>query len=94
MLIPEQIGTILRAIQKYEIMMFTVGTNMNGISIVGFNTIGKPNTIGSLIPKIPGTKASLPKSVIRLDLQNNNIAINNDNVEPHPPNVANKSWNC
>ena len=67
---------------------------MNGISIVGFNTIGKPNTIGSLIPKIPGTKASLPKSVIRLDLQNNNIAINNDNVEPHPPNVANKSWNC
>ena len=45
-------------------MIFTVGTNMNGIRIVGFNTIGKPNTIGSLIPKIPGTKASLPKSVI------------------------------
>ena len=36
-------------------------------------------------------KSSLPKSVIRLDLQNNNVAINNDNVEPHPPNVANKS---
>lgn len=35
-----------------------------------------------------------PNSVIRLDLQNNNIAIINDNVEPQPPKVANKSWNC
>ena len=71
-----------------------VGTKINGIIIVGFNTIGNPNTIGSLIPKIPGTNDNFPNSVIRLDLQNNNIAIINDNVEPHPPKVANKSWNC
>ena len=71
-----------------------VGTKINGIIIVGFNTIGNPNTIGSLIPKIPGTNDNFHNSVIRLDLQNNNIAIINDNVEPQPPKVANKSWNC
>ena len=33
-------------------------------------------------------------SLIHIYLQNNNIAIINDNVEPQPPKVANKSWNC
>ena len=61
-LIPEeQIGTKFIAIAKYEITIFTVGTNTKGINNVGFNTIGNPKTIGSLIPKIPGTKESLPK---------------------------------
>lgn len=91
-LIPEQIGTKFIAIAKYEITIFTVGTNTKGINNVGFNTIGNPKTIGSLIPKIPGTKESLPKFVIRFDYQNKSIAITNDKVDPAPPKVANKSW--
>ena len=67
---------------------------MNGTNIAGFKTIGKPNNIGSFIPNIPGTNDILPRFFIRFDLQNNNIAITSDNVEPAPPNVANKSWNC
>ena len=35
--------------------------------------------------KIPGTKESLPKFVIRFDLQNKSIAITNDKVDPAPP---------
>lgn len=93
-LTPEHIGTKFIAIAKYDITMFIVGTNMNGTNIAGFKTIGKPNNIGSFIPNIPGTNDILPRFFIRFDLQNNNIAITSDNVEPAPPNVANKSWNC
>ena len=66
---------------------------MNGIINIGFNTIGKPNIIGSLIPKIPGTIDNLPNWVILLDLQNNNITITSESVLPPPPNVVKKSVN-
>ena len=67
---------------------------MNGIRIIGFSTMGRPNTIGSLMPNTPGMNASLPSSLIRLEWQNNSMAINSDKVEPQPPKVANRSWNC
>ena len=41
-------------------MSHEIRTPMNGIINIGFNTIGKPNIIGSLIPKIPGTIDNLP----------------------------------
>ena len=75
-------------------MILRVGTKINGIMSVGLRTIGIPNTIGSLIPKIPGISASFPNSVTRLDLQKANIAIINEIVDPQPPNVAKRSWNC
>ena len=74
--------------------IFIVGTNINGASITGFSTIGRPNIIGSLIPNIAGIPDNFPSSVILFDLQKNNIAITNDSVDPAPPKVANKSWNC
>ena len=74
--------------------MLMVGTSMNGIRIIGFNTIGRPNTSGSLIPKIPGINASLPNSLTRLERQKSSMAISRDRVEPQPPKVANRSWNC
>ncbi len=75
-------------------MMLMVGTNIKGISIIGFSKIGNPKIIGSLIPNTPGIKASFPSSLIRFDRQNKSMAINSDKVEPAPPKVANKSWNC
>ena len=67
---------------------------MKGMRIIGFSTMGRPNTRGSLMPNTPGINASLPNSLIRLEWQNKSIAMSSDNVEPHPPKVANKSWNC
>ena len=64
---------------------------MNGISIIGFSRIGSPKMIGSLIPKHPGIIASLPSSLIRLDLQKSSMAIRSESVEPAPPKVANRS---
>ncbi|MPN59132.1 hypothetical protein SDC9_206851 [bioreactor metagenome] len=40
--------------------MDTTGAKDIGISISGLKTIGMPNFIGSLIPKAPGTIATLP----------------------------------
>ena len=41
-----------------------------------------------------GIRESFPSSVIRFDLQNKIMAIAKDSVEPAPPKVANRSWNC
>ena len=74
--------------------MFTVGTSMNGMSMSGFMTIGRPKMTGSLMLKMPGTRASLPSCLMRFDLQNSSIAMMSESVEPAPPKVANRSWNC
>ena len=66
---------------------------MNGTIITGFNTIGRPKMIGSLIPKIPGTILNFPSFVIRSDLQNNNIQITSDKVLPPPPKLQKKLEN-
>ena len=70
------------------------GVKINGTTITGFNTIGKPKIIGSLIPKIPGINDNLPSSVIRFERQKKSIAMIRESVEPAPPKTANKSWNC
>ena len=74
--------------------MLTVGTTMNGMIMVGFSTMGRPKMIGSLMLKIPATRDSFPRELIRLDLQNSTMAITRDRVDPAPPKVANRSWNC
>ena len=66
---------------------------MNGMIIIGFNTIGKPKMIGSLIPKIPGTMLNLPNTLIRSDLQNSSIQITSDSVLPPPPKFVKKFEN-
>ena len=50
-----------KAIQA--IIALTVGAMMNGIINIGFNTIGAPKIIGSLILKIEGTNAVLPNAL-------------------------------
>ena len=48
-------GIILNTmIHKYPIILHTIGDIINGTTNIGFITIGKPNTIGSLILNIPG----------------------------------------
>ena len=62
----------------------TTGTKINGIIINGFNTIGKPKIIGSLILKIAGPIDNFPKVFNYFDLERNN-RIHNPNVDPPPP---------
>ena len=72
-------------------MIFTSGVNKNGITIIGFNTTGKPNVTISLIPKIPGIKANRPSFFIRSDFARNTIKNTRDNVLPPPPKLPKKS---
>ena len=85
MMTPLQIGTRPILITTQVTMILNIGTKINGIAMTGFKTIGRPKITGSLIPKIPGTMANLPRPLIRCDLQNDSIAINRDNVDPAPP---------
>ena len=52
------------SIAKYETIVNTTGTNMNGISKSGFITIGIPKVTISLILNIPGAIDNLPKLLI------------------------------
>lgn len=54
-LTPVVLGIIPHNVARYDRIKFIIGTKINGIAIIGFNTIGKPKIIGSLIPNIPGT---------------------------------------
>lgn len=64
----------------------TTGTNINGIIINGFNTIGNPKMIGSLILKIAGPIDKRPNVFNSLDLERVN-KIHNPKVAPPPPKV-------
>ena len=41
-------------VAKYPIEIEITGASKNGMNMIGFKTIGKPNKIGSLMLKIPG----------------------------------------
>ena len=72
-------------------VIFTSGVNKNGITIIGFNTTGKPNVTISLIPKMPGIKANRPSFFIRSDFARKTIKNTRDNVLPPPPKLPKKS---
>ena len=93
-MIPFVIGTIPIFITTQVTTILNIGTRMNGIAITGFKTIGSPKMMGSLIPKIPGNMDNLPSCLILDDLQKASIAIISDNVDPAPPYVAKRFWNC
>ena len=78
---------------KPERIVFATGVKMNGIAINGFNTIGKPKMIGSLIPKIPAGRESFPRVFKRLDFAKKAIMITSANVDPPPPKLQKKSEN-
>ena len=61
--------------------------------MIGFNTIGKPKIIGSLIPKNPGTIDKRPSCLIRFDLHTVTIRITRESVEPPPPKFVKKLLN-
>ena len=61
--------------------------------MMGFKTIGSPYMTGSLIPKIPGTMEIFAMSFARRELQNKNITINSERVDPPPPNSAKNASN-
>ena len=48
---------------------------------------------GSLMPKMPGIIEILAMLLTRFDWQNKNMAINNERVDPPPPNVAKNESN-
>ena len=58
------------AIRIYVPVVRIQGINMNGSIITGFMTIGRPNVTGSLTPKQPAGRHSLPSvlKVFSLDL--------------------------
>ena len=69
-------------------MAVTNGVITNGIIKVGFNTIGAPNIIGSLILN---TAIGAPNAAIVLVsflFEKINIAITRANVAPDPPKLA------
>ena len=53
---------------------------INGIAKIGFNTNGKPNTTGSLIPQIPGTNENLAIDLWSSRFEKNSIAKNSYNL--------------
>ena len=58
---------------------------MNGTINTGFNTIGVPKIIGSLILKQDGKKHVFPKELAYFDLERNANKIANPIVQPDPP---------
>lgn len=65
---------------------------MNGINIIGFKTIGKPNMTGSLILNSPGAKLKFVMTLYGLLRRPTiKIAINRPNVAPVPPKFTNES---
>ena len=85
-MIPASVASVASAI-------FITGTSKKGIKITGFNTIGKPKIIISLIPKIAGIMDNLPSCFIRSDLAIVVIKSTSDKVEPPPPKLPKKSEN-
>ena len=65
-----------------------IGVKINGIINIGFNTIGKPNVIVSLILNSPGAKDSL--AIVRWSerFDASSIANNSQIVQPAPPIVV------
>ena len=61
------------------------GIIKNGIDKIGFNTIGVPKIIGSLIPQIPGINENFAIDLWSSRFEKMKIAINNDRVIPPPP---------
>lgn len=61
------------------------GIVTNGMIRIGFNTIGAPKMIGSLILKIPGTILVLPSAFKYLEREKNTMARTNPRVAPDPP---------
>lgn len=87
------IGTICVMVAKYETVAVTNGPIINGIPSIGFNTIGAPKIIGSLILNRPGKIDSFPKSFKYFDFENINKTTN-ANVPPAPPIHTNHCKNC
>ena len=71
------------------IKLFKSGAIINGMINLGFNTIGAPKIIGSLILNIDGINAVFPKALPYAEraLKANKIA--NPNVAPEPPIMTN-----
>ena len=82
------------AVASCPIIVFITGARINGITMITFNTIGKPKIIGSLIPKIPAGSAILPNVFRRLDFAINVIINTRPNVDPPPPKLQKKSENA
>lgn len=61
------------------------GIIINGISSIGFKTIGAPKIIGSLILNIDGKIVVLPNVLPYLDFAFTQNSIANPNVAPEPP---------
>src|SRR5699024_1179319 len=79
-----------------EIIVNKTGITINGINIIGFNTIGNPNITGSLILKIlPGAETfAISRYGCFLSLRiTMKIAINKEMVAPDPPRNTNESKN-
>ncbi|AGZ48746.1 hypothetical protein T308_02290 [Streptococcus pneumoniae A026] len=70
-----------------------VGVAINGISIIGFKTVGNVNRIAVLILKIDGIIASLPNVLFARLLLNRKRQIARPIVAPPPPINTNKSLN-
>ena len=66
---------------------------MNGIAMIGLNTTGNPNIIGSFMLNNPGIIDSFPSSLYCLDLEKYSIVQTNPRVKPEPPKVMNWSIN-
>ena len=69
----------------YATIAHTNGLIINGIINVGFNTIGAPKIIGSLILKHAGRNAVLPRFLAYADFDLNAIRIARPIVHPAPP---------
>ena len=74
-------------------VVVTSGAKINGIPRIGFNTIGAPNIIGSLILNKPGKIDNLPKSFKYFDLENIK-STTKASVPPAPPIQTNHCKNC
>jgi len=83
--IPAGLATSPVDIAIYVVITSTNGVRINGISMMGFITIGIPNVIGSFILKIPGPIANLPNCFICWLLALITIASTKAKVAPLPP---------
>ena len=65
-----------------------IGVHINGISIIVFNTMGRPKVMGSLIPQRPEGRASLPRALYLWLLARKHIITHKPAVPPAPPREA------
>ena len=73
------------AVAPYAMVAHTGGTISHGIKYTGFNTIGIPKMIGSLILNTPMGQDSLAMAFWSSLLENRKIAIISPKVIPEPP---------